>query len=106
MCIRDRVHNPPLGRKGGLPGGATVVTKDNGSKLRGKGIQFVEEGRVVEMSLPGGAGYGVPKDRRRALVLRDVILGYISIQNAKEHFNLTESEITEIENAIRTGVVI
>ena len=102
----DRVHNPPLGRKGGLPGGATVVTKDNGSKLRGKGIQFVEEGRVVEMSLPGGAGYGAPKDRRRALVLRDVILGYISIQNAKEHFNLTESEITEIENAIRTGVVI
>ena len=79
----DRVHNPPLGRKGGLPGGATVVTKDNGSKLRGKGIQFVEEGRVVEMSLPGGAGYGAPKDRRRALVLRDVILGYISIQNAK-----------------------
>ena len=102
----DRVHNPPLGRKGGLPGGATVVTKDNGSKLRGKGIQFVEEGRVVEMSLPGGAGYGVPRDRRRELVLRDVILGYISMQNAKEHFNLTESEITEIENAIRTGVVI
>ena len=102
----DRVHNPPLGRKGGLPGGATVVTKDDGSKLRGKGIQFVEEGRVVEMSLPGGAGYGAPKDRLRALVLRDVILGYISIQSAKEHFNLTVSEITEIENAIRTGVII
>ena len=102
----DRVHNPPLGRKGGLPGGATIVTKDDGSKLRGKGIQFVEEGRVVEMSLPGGAGYGAPKDRLRALVLRDVILGYISIQSAKEHFNLTVSEITEIENAIRTGVII
>ena len=102
----DRVHNPPLGRKGGLPGGATIVTKDDGSKLRGKGIQFVEEGRVVEMSLPGGAGYGAPKDRLRALVLRDVILGYISIQSAKEHFNLTVSEITEIENAIRAGVII
>ena len=102
----DRVHNPPLGRKGGLPGGATVGIKDDGSKLRGKGIQFVEEGRVVEMSLPGGAGYGAPKDRLRALVLRDVILGYISIQSAKEHFNLTVSEITEIENAIRTGVII
>lgn len=102
----DRVHNPPLGRKGGLPGGATIVTKDDGSILRGKGIQFVEEGRVVEMSLPGGAGYGAPKDRLRALVLRDVILGYISIQSAKEHFNLTVSEITEIENAIRTGVII
>ena len=102
----DRVHNPPLGRKGGLPGGATVVTKDDGSKLRGKGIQFVEEGRVVEMSLPGGAGYGAPKERPRALVLRDVILGYISIQSAKENFNLTVSEITEIENAIRTGVII
>ena len=58
------------------------------------------------MSLPGGAGYGATKDRLRALVLRDVILGYISIQSAKEHFNLTVSEITEIENAIRTGVII
>lgn len=101
----DRVHNPALGRKGGLAGGATIVTQDNGKKMRGKGIQFVEEGRLIKMSLPGGAGYGPPNQRSRALVLKDVILGYVSIENAKKQFDLTSAEIIEIKKAIRAGMV-
>ena len=73
--------------------------------MRGKGIQFVEEGSIVEMSLPGGAGYGHPKQRSRALVLKDVILGYVSIENAKKLYELTDSEIIEIDRAIRNGIV-
>ncbi|MBT4778589.1 MAG: hydantoinase B/oxoprolinase family protein [Rhodobacteraceae bacterium] len=99
----DRVFHPAQGRKGGKPGGATVVCKDDGTKMRGKGIQLVEEGRRVQMSLPGGAGYGYPLDRDRQAIIRDVVLGYVSVENSKRYYDLTLEEITLIEDAIRLG---
>ena len=102
----DRVFHPAQGRKGGMPGGATVVCKDDGVKMRGKGVQLVEEGRRVQMSLPGGAGYGRPVDRDRQAIIRDVILGYVSVENSKKYYNLSFEEVTLIEDAIRCGLTM
>ena len=102
----DRVFHPAQGRKGGMPGGATVVCKDDGAKMRGKGVQLVEEGRRVQMSLPGGAGYGRPVDRDRQAIIRDVILGYVSVENSKKYYNLSFEEVTLIEDAIRCGLTM
>ena len=102
----DRVFHPAQGRKGGMPGGATVVCKDDGAKMRGKGVQLVEEGRRVQMSLPGGAGYGRPVDRDRQAIIRDVILGYVSVENSKQYYDLSSEEITLIEDAIRCGLTM
>jgi N-methylhydantoinase B len=102
----DRVFHPAQGRKGGMPGGATVVCKDDGAKMRGKGVQLVEEGRRVQMSLPGGAGYGHPVDRDRQAIIRDVILGYVSVENSKQYYDLSSEEITLIEDAIRCGLTM
>ena len=55
------------------------------------------------MSLPGGAGYGHPLDRDRKAIIRDVVLGYVSIENSKRYYNLSLEEITLIEDAIRLG---
>ena len=102
----DRVFHPAQGRKGGMPGGATVVCKDDGVKMRGKGVQLVEEGRRVQMSLPGGAGYGSPLDRDRQEVIRDVILGYVSVESSKKYYDLSSEEVTLIEDAIRSGLTM
>jgi N-methylhydantoinase B len=102
----DRVFHPAQGRKGGMPGGATIVCKDDGAKMRGKGVQLVEEGRRVQMSLPGGAGYGRPVDRDRQAIIRDVILGYVSVENSKKYYNLSFEEVTLIEDAIRCGLTM
>ena len=102
----DRVFHPAQGRKGGMPGGATVVCKDDGAKMRGKGVQLVEEGRRVQMSLPGGAGYGRPVDRDRQAIIRDVILGYVSVESSKKYYDLSSEEVTLIEDAIRSGLTI
>ena len=102
----DRVFHPAQGRKGGMPGGATVVCKDDGVKMRGKGVQLVEEGRRVQMSLPGGAGYGSPVDRDRQAIIRDVILGYVSVESSKKYYDLSSEEVTLIEDAIRCGLTM
>ena len=102
----DRVFHPAQGRKGGMPGGATVVCKDDGAKMRGKGVQLVEEGRRVQMSLPGGAGYGSPLDRDRQEIIRDVILGYVSVESSKKYYDLSSEEVTLIEDAIRCGLTM
>jgi N-methylhydantoinase B len=102
----DRVFHPAQGRKGGMPGGATVVCKDDGAKMRGKGVQLVEEGRRVQMSLPGGAGYGSPVDRDRQAIIRDVILGYVSVESSKKYYDLSSEEVTLIEDAIRCGLTM
>jgi N-methylhydantoinase B len=102
----DRVFHPAQGRKGGMPGGATVVCKDDGVKMRGKGVQLVEEGRRVQMSLPGGAGYGSPVDRDRQAIIRDVILGYVSVESSKKYYDLSSEEVTLIEDAIRSGLTM
>lgn len=102
----DRVFHPAQGRKGGMPGGATIVCKDDGAKMRGKGVQLVEEGRRVQMSLPGGAGYGRPVDRDRQAIIRDVILGYVSVESSKKYYDLSSEEVTLIEDAIRCGLTM
>ena len=102
----DRVFHPAQGRKGGMPGGATVVCKDDGVKMRGKGVQLVEEGRRVQMSLPGGAGYGSPVDRDRQAIIRDVILGYVSVESSKKYYDLSSEEVALIEDAIRSGLTM
>lgn len=78
----DRVNHPARGRNGGLPGGATRFELDDGTVMRGKGKQAIPAGRKAMLALPGGAGYGNPKERDHELISRDVAGGYISPEAA------------------------
>jgi len=99
----DRVHYPARGRRGGHNGAPTTIEQDDGTKMRGKGKQFVPHGRKVMMAFPGGAGYGNPAERDKNLVKRDLVLGFISEQEAREVYGLSEQLITDAKSIIRSG---
>jgi len=92
----DRLQFPARGRKGGGSGAPMLAALDDGTKLRGKSRQSVPEGRRIMLALPGGGGYGDPKLRDREQIRRDLRLGYISPQNAKLDYGLSETELTEL----------
>ena len=93
----DRVNHPARGREGGRDGGPTSITLDDGTVLRGKGRQPVPHGRRVMLALPGGGGYGDPRNRDPALVRRDVAQGYISQQSAMRDYGLSAEALAEAD---------
>jgi N-methylhydantoinase B len=103
QAMFDRVDHPARGRQGGMSGQATTIAQDNGSKMRGKGKQFVAHGRRVMLAFPGGAGYGNPSDRDPTLIKRDVIRGYISPEAAKRDYGLKDDEIKSILDSVKRG---
>ena len=56
QAMFDRVDHPAIGRRGGGPGASTLIARDDGSPMNGKGKQFVAQGNKVVMAFPGGAG--------------------------------------------------
>jgi len=99
----DRVDHPARGRHGGGNGAPTIITREDGSIMQGKGKQFVPNGGRVKLEFSGGAGYGEPSQRDSALVKRDFARGYISAEAAKRDYGLSDNEIKAIELAIEKG---
>lgn len=99
----DRVDYPARGRQGGESGGATTISLDDGTAMRGKGKQFVSHGKKVLLAFPGGAGYGAASERDESLVCRDLARGYISSDDARSCYGLSESKIAEVQTAVEKG---
>lgn len=74
----DRIDNPARGRDGGQAGAAGRAYLDDGTAMRGKGRQFVPEGRRLVIELPGGGGYGSPDQRAPADRERDQMDDYVN----------------------------
>jgi N-methylhydantoinase B len=81
----DRLGHPARGREGGLSGTAGAVALDDGTVLKGKGLQFVPEGRRLVLSLPGGGGYGDPAHRPAEAIEHDLKHGYITEEQAEAY---------------------
>lgn len=81
----DRLGHPAKGRDGGEAGAAGRVSLNDGTVLKGKGLQFVPEGKRLVLELPGGGGFGKPEDRPAAVVAHDLKHGYITAEQAKAY---------------------
>ena len=103
QAMFDRVDHPARGRRGGGPGAPTTIVQDDGGPMNGKGKQFVGHGRRVVMAFPGGAGYGDPSKRSIDQVKRDLARGYISAETAARDYNLSASDISDVEAAVARG---
>ena len=103
QAMFDRVDHPALGRRGGGAGAPTTIVQDDGTKMNGKGKQFVPHGRKVVMAFPGGAGYGDPAERSKDAVMRDLARGYISAETAARDYGLGKDDIATVEAAIAKG---
>ncbi len=80
----DRVDNAARGRDGGHEGGAGGVHLSDGTKLRSKGRQLVKNGQRLVLSLPGGGGFGDPKERDPEAIRNDIDAGFVSLEEARE----------------------
>ena len=106
QAMFDRAAHPARGRRGGADGAPTTIARDDGATMRVKGKQFVPHGQRVVMAFPGGAGYGDPSERPRALVRRDLARGYISACSAQADYGLSADEVAEVEAAVARGEAI
>ncbi len=84
----ERVKYPARGREGGLPGGNGRLSLANGTEMRPKGFQVIPAGERLVVEMPGGGGYGDPKQRDPALVQRDLRYGLVSPEHAERDYGV------------------
>ena len=90
--LSDRHRFPPPGLFGGRSAavGATILNPDTPQErvLHSKGIYPLERGDLVSLRVSGSGGYGDPRERDPALIARDVALGYLSVEKAREWYGV------------------
>lgn len=82
----DRLDHPAAGRGGGRSGANGIVRLASGESFAGKGIQEVPVGGTLILELPGGGGFGDPRERSREALARDLKEGYVSPERARSDY--------------------
>jgi N-methylhydantoinase B len=102
----DRVRFGPQGVHGGGEGtkNEVYIVRKNGEidrlPLGAKGSTIIHKGDVISIHTPGGGGYGVPHERDRELILKDIINEIINVEEAERDYNI--GPVSEVElDAIR-----
>ena len=84
----DRINHPPEGMLGGGPGVRGEFLLDGQERGRPKALLTLGPDQRVQLNLPGGGGFGDPLDRDPAMVLADVVEGYVSIAGAERDYGV------------------
>jgi N-methylhydantoinase B len=107
LCNFERVKNPARGRDGGGAGANGAVALRSGRPIRPKGRQTVPARDAICLGLPGGGGFGDPRDRDAQRVLDDVLDGLITAEEARRDYGVAidaHGRLDPIETErLRTG---
>ncbi len=84
----DRIHFPATGLYDGQSGAPGELLVNNNTGPQPKALLTLAPESRVQLNLPGGGGYGDPYQRPVALVLHDVINGYVSLEAAEREYGV------------------
>ena len=94
--LAERHESQPYGLVGGDPGasGAAFLLSDGSNsdadaeRLPAKVVRELDAGEVLSVRTPGGGGYGDPADRDESTIRRDLRLGKLTPERAREVYDL------------------
>lgn len=86
--LYERTRYAAPGLHDGRPGLTGGVATNNGTEIEPKHSRIVPADTVVTITLPGGGGFGPPKERDPELIQADVLDGYVSKKAAKEEYGV------------------
>lgn len=86
--LYERSTFPAEGLDGGLAGAVGAVGTNNGADLQAKVSAVLPADTVITLAMPGGGGFGDPKQRPLDQVLADVVDGYVSCESAERDYGV------------------
>ena len=105
--LSDRHRFPPPGLFGGRPGalGRTLLNPgtEREQDLHPKAIYPLAHADLVSLRVSGSGGYGDPRARDPELVARDVALGHVSADQAREGYGVVIDPVSSAVDAVATG---
>jgi N-methylhydantoinase B len=84
----QRVKYPAAGRGGGAEGAAGTLHLASGAVVPPRGTQVIPTGERLVVEMPGGGGLGDPLKRDPYAVQRDVSMGYVSKEAARDSYKV------------------
>ncbi|WP_326944179.1 hydantoinase B/oxoprolinase family protein [Amycolatopsis sp. NBC_01307] len=97
----DRVRAAASGVDGGGAGSPGRFGLRGGADLPAKSRVTLAAESVVDVTLPGGGGYGPPRERPVATVLMDVVEGYVSAEAAREVYGVEVRYLGNADTLVR-----
>jgi N-methylhydantoinase B len=98
----DGALNPPLGARGGLPGGPSkhlLRDRDGSTKeLPAIALAEIQDGETIICVTCGGGGYGPPAEREPRRVRNDVVEGYVTRERARDVYRVALTDELELDD--------
>jgi N-methylhydantoinase B len=100
----DRLDNPARGRHGGQPGSPGAFGLIGQEPFEGKSVKTIPPGERLYAKLPGGGGFGDPRQRDPAEVADEVRAGLVSVGAAREVYGVAVDDAGSLDDAATTAL--
>ena len=97
LAAYERTRYPARGRAGGADGACGLLSLGSGQAVQPKGVQEIPPGERLIVEMPGGGGYGDPREREPERVAADVRQGLVSPAAAARDYGVVVDEAGDLD---------